>query len=97
MQEKFVSKDVFNLSNRILTENEIRFLDKGLNFVPTHEKFDRYQIKKDLEQLGRDIKLKIYYKTEPTPAFSEKPVFKVPSNWTPPIRDTQMELHLSEI
>ena len=39
----------------------------------------------------------MYYKTEPTPAFSEKPAFKVPSNWTPPIRDAQLELHLSKI
>ena len=39
----------------------------------------------------------MYYKTEPTPAFSEKPAFKVPSNWTLPIRDAQMELCLTEI
>ena len=45
--------------------------DKGLNFIPTPEKFVRYQIKKDLERLGRDIKLKMYYKTEPTPVFPE--------------------------
>ena len=30
--------------------------------------------------------------TEPTPAFSEKAAFKVPSYWTPPIRDAQLEL-----
>ena len=39
----------------------------------------------------------MYYKTEPTPAFSEKPAFKVPSNWTLPIRVAQMELCLTEI
>ena len=97
MEGNFVSKNVLNLSNRVLTESEIRVLDKGLNFVPTPEKLDRYQIKKDLERLGRDIILKIDYKTEPTPAFSEKPAFKVPSNWPPPIRDVQLELYLSEI
>ena len=85
-----------SLSNRVLTKSEIRVLDKGLNFVPTPEKLDRYQIKKVLERLGRDIKLKMYYKTEPKPAFSQKPPFKVPSNWTPPIRDAQLELYLSE-
>ena len=31
------------------------------------------------------------------PAFTEKPAFKVPSNWTPPIRDAELELYLSEI
>ena len=39
----------------------------------------------------------MYYKTEPTPIFSEKPVFKVPSSWTPFIRDAQLELYLSKI
>ena len=80
---KFVLKNVLNLSNRVLTESKIRVLDKGLNFFPTPEKLDHYQIKKDLERLGKDIKLKMYYKTEPTPAFPERPAFKVPSNWTP--------------
>ena len=38
----------------------------------------------------------MYCKTEPQPAFSEKPAFKVPSSWTLPIPDVQQELHLSE-
>ena len=77
MEGNFVSKNVLNLSNQVLAENEIRVLAKGLSFVPTPEKLDCYQIIKDLEHLWRDIKLKIYYKTEPTPALSEKPAFKV--------------------
>ena len=91
MEGKYVPKNVLKLSNRVLTENEIRVLDKGLNVVPTAEKLDDYLIKKDIERLGRGIKLKMYYKTEPTPVFTEKPVFKFPStglllfemlNWT---------------
>ena len=58
---------MFELSNPVLTENKIRILDKGLRFVPTPEKIDRYQIKMILSL--RDIKLKMYYETEPTPAF----------------------------
>ena len=83
MEEKFVSQNVFNLSDRVLTENEIKVLDKGLSFVAAPEKLDRLQIKNDLEKLGR--------------TFSEKPAFKVPSSWTPPIRDVQLELYLWEI
>ena len=52
---KFVSKNVFNLSSRALTEHEISVLDKELNFVPTPEKLDRLQIKNDLERLVTDI------------------------------------------
>ena len=62
----FVSKNVLNLSNLVSTENEIRVLDNRLNFVSTPETIDRYQIKKDLERLGRDTKLRMHYKIEPT-------------------------------
>ena len=37
------------------------------------------------------------YLDQPTPFFSETPAFRPPSNWTPLIRDTQLELYLSEI
>ena len=97
MEGKFLSQNVFNLSDRVLTENEIKVLDKGLNFVPTPEKSDRLQIKNELEKLGRDIKLRMFYQNDLSPSFSEKPAFKVPSSWTPPIRDVQLELYLSEI
>ena len=52
-------------------------------------------MKKALEKLGQDIRLKRYYLDEPTPAFSETPAFKVPSSWTPLIRGTQLETQLS--
>ena len=39
----------------------------------------------------------MHYLDEPTPAFSEIPAFKVPSSWTSLIRDTQLEMYLSEL
>ena len=68
-----------------------------MNFDPTPEKLDRWQIKKDLEQLGRNIRLKMFYINEASEAFSSKPAFRVPSTWTPPISDLQLEIYLSEI
>ena len=61
------------------------------------EKLDRLQIKNDLERLGRDIKLRMYFKDNPTPAFAEKPTFKVDSTWTPSIRDVELEFYRNEI
>ena len=97
IQGQFISKNVFNLSHRVLTETEISLLDKGLQFVPTPEKIDRHQIKKDLERLGRHIRLKMHFQYEPSANFSTKPAFRVPSNWTPPINDIQLEIYLSEV
>ena len=70
---KCVLKNVFNLSHRALTDSEIRVLYKELNFVRIPEKVDRFQLKNDIERVGREIKLKMHFKTEPTVAFSEKP------------------------
>ena len=39
----------------------------------------------------------MFYQNDLSPSFSEKTAFKVPSSWTPPIRDVQLELYLSEI
>ena len=36
----------------------------------TPEKLDRLQIKNDLERLGKGIKSRMYFKDNPTPAFS---------------------------
>ena len=54
-------------------------------------------MKKDLEKLGRDIRPKMHYLDSPAPIFSETPAFKVPSSWTSLIRDTQLEMSLSEL
>ena len=85
---KFASSSVVNLPRQNITSAEIELLEKKLSFVPTPEKIEKWQVKKDLEKLGRDISLKMHYLDGPTPAFSETPAFKVPSSWTPLIRDT---------
>ena len=97
MVGKFVSSSFVNLSRQNITSAEIELLEKGLSFVPTPEKIDKRQVKKDLEKLGRDIRLKMHYLDEPTHIFSETPAFKVPSSWTSLIRDTQLEMYLSEL
>ena len=89
--------NVFNLPHRALTEHESSIVDKGLNFIQTPEKLDCLQIKNDLERLGSDIKLRMYFKGNPAPAFSYKPAFKVPSTWSQPIRDAELEFYLGKI
>ena len=93
----FISDNVFNLSNKSFTDHEIKLLSRGLGFVPTPEKIDRGQLKQDLEKFGRNLRLKISYLGQPAPLFLETPAFRPPSNWMPLIRDTQLELYLSDI
>ena len=83
------------------TSGDIRLLEKGPTLyqrcVPTLEKVDKWQVEKELERLGWEIRLKMHYLDKPTPAFSETPSFKVPSSWTPLICCTQLEMYLSEL
>ena len=71
---------------------------KIMNYLTVKKpQLDRLQIKNNPEKLGRDIKMRMFYQNDLSPSVSEKPAFKVPSSQTPPIRDVQIELYLSEI
>ena len=86
------SDNGFNLSARVLSEPEIKLLSRGLKFIPTPKSTDRYQLKLDLEEYGRRLKLKIHF-NEVSEDFAEVPTFKPPSYWTPVVKDA----HLSEL
>ena len=94
---KFVSETVFNLSSRKITEAEIKVFKKGLCFVPTPEKINRWQLKNGLEKFGRNIRLRMHFVSEVTPNFSKSPSFRIPSNWIPYINDVYLEMYLTEI
>ena len=94
---KFVSDNVFNLSRRNITDDDLSLLSQSLSFVPTPKKKDRWQIKNDLRKYGRSVIFKMHFLVEPTPSFFEVPAFKITSKWTPIKKDTQLELYLSEI
>ena len=94
---KVVSDNVFNLSRRNITHDQLSLSSKGLSFVPTLEKIDRWQVKNDLEKFGRSIRFKMRFLNESSPSFSKVPAFKTPSKWTQIIKDTLLELYLSEI
>ena len=97
IEAKSVSENVFNLSSRNITELEIKVFKKGLGFVPTTEKINRWQLKNFLEKFGRNITLQMYFANEVTPIFSESPSFRIPSNWTSYINDVFLEMYLSAI
>ena len=62
LQGNFVSKNVVNLSRRNLTDSEISLLSKGLNFVPTSNTIDKAKLKRELEALGRMLRLQWYFR-----------------------------------
>lgn len=51
---------VFNLSNRVLNETEIKLLSKGLKYTPT-PRMNNEQLKTDIKEYTRKLQLKEYF------------------------------------
>ena len=54
----FVSDTVFSLSNKILSDTEIRVLEKGLNFTPIQNKLNEPELMRDFKEFCRRMRLK---------------------------------------
>ena len=57
----FCSKTVFNLSHKILTEIEIKVLEKGLDFAPVQRTLNELELRKDFEEFCRRMRCKWHF------------------------------------
>ena len=57
LERKFVSPNTVNLSRHNLIKNEIYFLSKGLDIVPTPRGINKALIKEELKAHGRKLRL----------------------------------------
>lgn len=76
---------VVNLSRRHLTEAEVSLLSKGLKFCPTPDRIDVYNVRKDIRDYIRRIRLREYFycEEEVDGDFSQMPAFRTKSTWCP--------------
>ena len=93
----FCSDTVFNLSHRVLTETEIKVLEKGLDYVPIQKKINEPELRKDFSEFCRRMRNKWYFRNEPTPQFSEVPCCSTKSSWRPPNGHPALEIFLSKV
>ena len=63
LKSYFCSDKVFNLSKKVLTETEIRVLERGLGFVPTPKLINEENLRKDFDEFSRKMRCKWYFKT----------------------------------
>ena len=63
---------IFNLSHRVLTDAEIRVLEKGLNFALKQGLINGAELKQDFNDFCRRMCLKLYFRDE-TQELSEIP------------------------
>ena len=93
----FCSKTVFNLSHKILTEIEIKVLEKGLDFAPVQRTLNEPELRKDFEEFCRRMRCKWHFRNEVSELFSEIPAFRPKSSWLPPKGHASLEIFLSQL
>ena len=74
---------MFNLSRKVLTETEIKILEKGLDFAPIQRKINEPGLRSDFEEFCRRVQVKWHFRNEPSPDFSNIPYVKSKSKWNP--------------
>ena len=66
----FCSETVFNLSRKVLTETEIKILEKRLDFAPIQTKINEPELSSNFEEFCRRVRVKWHFRNEPSPDFS---------------------------
>ena len=77
----FVRPNVINSSKRNLTKDEVSLLSKGLQFVPTPKHFNKALLREELENFGRKLRLKCFFRNDQS-QFNINP-FKQKSKFNP--------------
>ena len=93
----FCIDTVFNLSQKVLTETEIKVLERGLGFVPTPNLINEAVLRRDFEDFSRNMRCRWYFRNEPSYDFSNVPAFRPKSQWKPPTGHPCVELFLSRL
>ena len=93
LEDYLCSKSVFNLRKKILTETEIRVLEKGLGFATTPTKIDRTDLSADFNEFARKMRGKWFLCNGLAENFSEAPAFLA----NPPKGQPAMEIFLSKV
>ena len=86
----FCLDTIFNLSNRVLSDNEIKALEKGLDFAPIQIKIIEPELRSDFGEFCRRMRIKWHFRSEPTLDFSENPLFHTKSSRNPPKGDPHL-------
>ena len=93
----FCLNTIFNLSNRVLSDNEIKVLEKDLDFAPIQRRINEPELRSDFGEFCRRMRIKWSFRNELILDFSEKPAFHIKSSWNTPKGDPHLEVFLSRV
>ena len=97
LEDYFCSKTVFNLSKKVLTETEIKVLEKGLDFAPIQKTLNEPELRKIFEEFSRRMRCKWNFRNKLSENFSETPSFRPKSVWKLPKDHASLEVFLNEM
>ena len=81
----------------MLSEDEIKVLEKGLDFAPVQNKVNEPELRKDFDEFCRQMRIKWHFKNEPSEKFSTIPAFRSNSSWKPTTGHPNLEVFLSSV
>ena len=93
----FCSDAVFNLSSRVLSEKEIKVLEKGLNFLPFQRKVYELELRRGFEDFCRRMRIKWHFWNEISKNFSEISAFSTKSSWKRTQSHPNLKVCLSQV
>ena len=93
----FSSDSVFNLSKKVLSETEIKVLEKGLGFSPTPSFINEADLQRDFDDFARKMRCKWYFRNESQYIPSQVSTCKLKSTWNPPKGSPALELFLNKV
>ena len=70
LKDCFCFNTAFNLSKKVLTETEIKVLEKGLDFAPIQKTLNEPELRKDFEEFSRRMRHKWHFRNEVSENFS---------------------------
>ena len=85
---------VFNLNRIVLTDTEIKVLEKGFDFAPLQRKLNENELRRDLKDFCHRMRLKLHFRDKRTPRFSEQPFFSPKLSWSPPAGLPNLEVFI---
>ena len=87
---------IFNLRHRVLTNTQIKVLEKGLDFAQIQLKFNETESRRDFNESCIRMRLKWHFQDEPQ-GFNETPAFTPKSTWHPSKGHACLEVFLSQV
>ena len=93
----FCFDTIFNLSHRVLSDAEIKVLEKELDFAPIQRKINEPELREDFEEFCCCMRVKWHFRNEPSVSFSTKPAFSSKSSCIAPEGHPNLEVLLSQI